>query len=115
MATVRKGKTMPFTIELSRSAAKSLNAIRVFERRTITDSIDRQLVFEPDVETRNRKCLVDAIPPFEHVPPLWELRVGEFRVYYDVNVTESVVSIRAVRRKPPHKTTDQVLNEKNDD
>ena len=106
---------MSFKIELSQSAASDLNDIRAFSRRKITDAIDYQLVFEPNVETRNRKCLIDAVPPFEHVPPVWELRVDEFRVYYDVNAKKKLVSIRAVLQKRSHKTTKQVFDEKDDD
>ena len=48
-------------------------------------------------------------PPWEHVEPVWELRVGEFRVFYDVSEEESRVIVRAIRRKPPHKTTEEIL------
>ena len=106
---------MAFEFAFAESAERKLNEIRVFERRKITDAMDRQLMFEPAVATRNRKCLGDAPAPFEHVPPLYELRVGGYRVYYNVNVAMNTVFIRAVRRKPPHKTTDEVFNEKDDD
>lgn len=43
------------------------------------------------------------------VEPVWELRVGEYRVFYDVNEGTSVVMIRAIRHKPPHKTTEEAL------
>ncbi len=43
------------------------------------------------------------------VPPIWELRVGEFRIFYDVAEEERKVYVRAVRRKPPHKTTEETL------
>jgi hypothetical protein len=59
------------------------------------------------VATRNRKMLPDLVPPFFRVPPVWEIRVGDFRVYYDVD--DEVVNIRAIRTKPPHQTTEQVL------
>lgn len=41
--------------------------------------------------------------------PVWELRVGGFRVFCDVNEAERRVVIRAVREKPPHRTTEEVL------
>jgi hypothetical protein len=50
--------------------------------------------------------LPDLVPPFFRVPPVWEIRVGDFRVYYDVD--DEVVNIRAIRTKPPHQTTEQV-------
>jgi mRNA-degrading endonuclease RelE of RelBE toxin-antitoxin system len=106
---------MPFTMEISRTAERNLNAIRVYERRQIVDAIERGLTSQPSVASRNRKRLDEAKPPFEHVPPLWELRVGEYRVYYDVNEKREIVFIRAVRRKPPHKTTQEVFDAKDDD
>jgi hypothetical protein len=35
------------------------------------------------------------------------LRVGDLRVIYHVD--EDVVHVRAIRAKPPHQTTEQVL------
>ena len=55
------------------------------------------------------KILVGLIPPWDHEPPIWELRSGEFRVFYDVNETDSRVTVRAIRRKPPHRTTEEIL------
>ncbi len=48
-------------------------------------------------------------PSFEAVPPIWELRVGEYRIFYDVDEDEKKVYVRAIRRKPPHKTTEEIL------
>jgi mRNA-degrading endonuclease RelE of RelBE toxin-antitoxin system len=45
----------------------------------------------------------------EYVHPVWELRVGERRVFYDADETTGQVAIRAVRHKPPHKTTEEIL------
>ena len=64
---------------------------------------------QPTVATRRRKCLMDLTPAFEHQLPIWELRVGVFRVFYDVEEDEQRVHVRAVRRKePPQKTEDIV-------
>ena len=30
------------------------------------------------------RCCAVLAPPWEHVPPVWELRVDEYRVFYDV-------------------------------
>jgi len=43
------------------------------------------------------------------VDPIWELRLGEYRVFYDVDEAKSSVTIRAIRHKPPHKRTEEVL------
>ena len=42
-------------------------------------------------------------------PTVWELRIGEFRVFYDVNEETALVTVRAIRQKPPHKTTEEIL------
>ena len=75
----------------------------------ILDEIDIQLSHEPVRETRNRKILVGLVPPWEHVPPVWELRIGEYRAFYDVDENEKAVMVRAIRHKPPHKTTEEIL------
>ena len=75
----------------------------------ILEEIEIQLTHEPAVETRNRKQLVNLVPPFEVVPPVWELRIHEYRVFYDVSESERIVYIRAVRRKPAHRSTGEIL------
>ena len=53
--------------------------------------MDKQLVHQPTVETRNRK----PMRPNPVAP--WELRIGNLRVYYDVEEEpEPTVFIRAV-------------------
>jgi hypothetical protein len=53
--------------------------------------------------------LSGLVPPWEHVPPVWELRIGELCVFYDVDEAAQVVSVRAVRHKPAHRTTEEIL------
>jgi mRNA-degrading endonuclease RelE of RelBE toxin-antitoxin system len=100
---------MSYTIELANIAYDELQAIQVFYRRQITHAIDEQLTKMPTSETKNRKLLTGIQPQFEHDPPVWELRVGAYRVYYDVNEELKTVSIRAVRLKPSHMTTEQII------
>lgn len=95
-------------LELSEGAIVDLAKLRAFDGRRILDAIERQLTHQPMVETRNRKMLTGFVPPFDAVPPIWELRVGDFRVFYDVSEDGAKVFIRAVRRKPPHKTTGEM-------
>ena len=83
--------------------------LRTFERKRILDEIDKQLTYQATRVSKHRKPLVGLIPPWEHVEPVWELRVGEYRVFYDVDEENSAVTIRAVRHKPPHKTTEEIL------
>jgi mRNA-degrading endonuclease RelE of RelBE toxin-antitoxin system len=73
------------------------------------DQIDAQLTHQPDVPTRKRKTLHGLNPPWEHVDPVWELRIGDWRVYYDIDTTSQRVVVRAIRKKPPHLMTEQSL------
>ena len=108
---------MAFRLAIAATAKAELKAIRAYERQRIADQIDKQLTTEPFVESRNRKRLriEEWVIPFEYVPPLWELRAGSWRVYYDGDVAERVVNVRAVRLKPPHRTTEESLREDGND
>src|SRR5262245_59205265 len=86
----------------------SLRKIRVYYKKQILDAIEKQLAHEPDTITRNRKLLENLVPPWQMVSPIWELRVGEYRVFYDISPTESVVYVRAVRRKPRGTKTEDI-------
>lgn len=98
-----------FDIEFARSVEKEPSGFRAFDRNRILKAIEEQLSTDPCVETRNRKALVNLIPPFEAVPPVWELGVGDCRIFYDVDEDKGIVCVRAVRRKPRHKTTEEIL------
>ena len=98
-----------YTIDYAEGVSEDLANLRSYERKNILDAIDKQLLHEPTRQTQNRKILVSLIPAWEHVPPVWELRIGEYRVFYDVDEETSTVIIRAVRYKPPHKTTEEIL------
>jgi mRNA-degrading endonuclease RelE of RelBE toxin-antitoxin system len=100
---------MPYEIEIHDAAYQELQTIKPFHRTRIVDAIDNQLTHEPSIPTRNRKALEGVQPDFEHDPPVWELRVGAYRVYYDVSEQAKRVVIRAVCEKPSHATTEQVL------
>ena len=49
------------------------------QQTIVLDAVDRQLLNQPNVETRNRK----PMRPNPVAP--WELRIGNLRVYYEVN------------------------------
>jgi len=40
---------------------------------------------------------------------MWELRIGEYRAFYDVDEAGKTVTVRALRHKPLHKTTQEIL------
>ena len=98
-----------YEIEYVEGVADDLKQLGVGQRKRILDSIDENLKYEPTRQTRNRKILVGLIPPWEYIEPVWELRVGEYRVFYDVDEEASAVVVRAIRHKPPHKTTEEIL------
>lgn len=105
---------MPLIVEISDLALSQLKGIRTHERRRIVDAIYQQLEHQPTMVTLNRKCLKGAEPDFEHVPPLWELRVGDYRVFYDVYEGTQTVFVRVVLRKDPRQTTGDIIHERSD-
>jgi mRNA-degrading endonuclease RelE of RelBE toxin-antitoxin system len=98
-----------YGIRYAEDVTDDLKKLRPAQRKQILDRIDAQLTYQPTEETRNRKILVGLVPPWEHEEPVWELRIGQFRVFYDVDEAEAIVVIRAIRRKRPHKTTEEIL------
>src|SRR5437016_5447772 len=63
------------------------------EQNEIRDGIYENLEYEPTVEIRNRKRL----RPNETAE--WELRLGKFRVFYDVVEAIRIVAIEAIAEK----------------
>ena len=98
-----------YRIEFAAAAAKALGELRAYDRAAVGRAIVEQLSHDPTTPTRNRKLLAGVTPPFDAVPPLWRLRIGEYRAFYDVNEVDKMVFVRALRHKPPHKTTEDVL------
>ena len=98
-----------YKIEFSEGVADDLGAVPASQRTQVLDQIEVQLRHEPTRRTRNRKVLVGLVPRWEPVEPVWELRIGEYRVFYDVDAGKSTVFIRAIRHKPPHRTTEEIL------
>jgi mRNA-degrading endonuclease RelE of RelBE toxin-antitoxin system len=98
-----------FIIRFAQGVAQDLKKIPVFYRNRIVDAIEKQLFNTPDSPTRNRKLLANLTPPWEGSEPVWELRIGEFRVFYDVSRGDHIVYVRAVRRKPSGKKTEEIL------
>lgn len=85
-----------FLIEYVEGVADDLAPVRPFYRNQVLDRIEEELTHQPTTVTRNKKILVGLTPPWEHQPPVWELRVGEYRVFYDVDDHDRRVTVRAV-------------------
>lgn len=98
-----------FEIEYAEGVEQDLLLLRAYHRRAILDAIDKFLTHEPLTETRRRKPLLGLVPPWDHVPPVWQLRVGEYRVFYDVDEERRLVMIRAIRCKNAHKNTKDIV------
>jgi len=85
---------MSYRIEYSREAVDHLRGLSARQRSIVLDAVDEQLSYEPTVETRNRK------PMRPNPLAVYELRVGDLRVYFDVEEDpEAVVVVRAVGYK----------------
>jgi mRNA-degrading endonuclease RelE of RelBE toxin-antitoxin system len=83
---------MRFRLRLTDSAIEDLDHFRKKERRTIAKAIALFLTYDADVETKRRK----ALRPNKIAP--WELRVEDYRVFYDF-AEEDEVKIIAIGRK----------------
>ena len=86
-----------------------LREISAYYRRQILAAIDTHLTHNATTPSKRRKLLINLIPPWEAVPPIWELRVGAYRVFYDVSEADQIVSVRAIRHKPRDKRTEEIL------
>ena len=82
-----------YEIRFTPEAIKDLKSLRKPEQKEALDGIESQLAHEPSVETRNRKRL----RPNKLAE--WELRVGDLRVFYDVDEQVKIVKVEAVGRK----------------
>ena len=98
-----------FAIRFEVKALAELDCLRAFDRARIIDDVERNLRKEPLVESRRKKVLRGLIPPWYQVGPVWQLRVGDFRVFYDVDEANGTVIVRSVRHKGPHRTTEEIL------
>ena len=84
-----------FALVYADEVKEHLRAIESKYHSLIQAEIEGQLVFEPDVETRNRKPLQRPIA----FGADWELRLGpknRFRIFYQVNSESREVRVLAI-------------------
>lgn len=82
-----------FEIEFTARANEELRWFKKHEQNVVLDAIYTQLPYEPTVRTRNRK------PLSANQTAAWELRIGDFRVFYDVDEKVRIVEIQRVGEK----------------
>ena len=86
-------KQSPFEFEFVRSARADLAFFEVFIRRQILDSMDLHLRYQPMAATSRVK------PLRPNQVGNWELRVGDYRVIYDVDEDLRQVTIKVIGEK----------------
>ena len=82
-----------FNLELTASAEDDVRYFRKYEQKMLLDAIEQHLGWEPTTKTRNRK------PLRPNDLSRWELRVSEYRIFYDVDEVTLTVKIKAVGYK----------------
>jgi mRNA-degrading endonuclease RelE of RelBE toxin-antitoxin system len=86
-----------FEVVFTDSALGDLRHLKKAGQNVILDAVEQQLRANPQEETRNRK------PLRPNNLSSWEMRVGAYRVFYDVDDTQEKVTIKAVGRKEHNK------------
>jgi mRNA-degrading endonuclease RelE of RelBE toxin-antitoxin system len=81
---------MSYPIRFTPTAGAQFRALRKYDQVRIRDAMVRQLTDKPDEETRHKKR-IDSDLLSTH-----ELRVGDFRVFYDIDVDKMEVVIEAI-------------------
>jgi mRNA-degrading endonuclease RelE of RelBE toxin-antitoxin system len=82
-----------FTVELNSEAVADLKLYEAHERKFIFEAIERQLIHEPFVHSKNRKQLRP------NSLFAWELRCQPFRVFYQIDTASKKVLVQRVGRK----------------
>ena len=91
--TKAPAKYSMYKIEFTDAALADLKSFKKHEQNEIIDGIEANLTYEPTVETRNRS------PLRPNQTAEWKLRLGNFRVYYDVDTVVRIVSVEAIGLK----------------
>jgi mRNA interferase RelE/StbE len=84
---------MAYEIRYSNEVVEQLKKLRVFDRTVILDQIEQVLTVNPTLVSKSRIKRLR-----EPAPTQYRLRVGEFRVFYDV-VEEAVLIIQILSKQ----------------
>ncbi len=89
---------MAYRIEYYPDAIEHLKELTKRNQSIIFNAIENQLTYQPNIETKQKK----KMRPNQIAP--WELRVGNFRIYYDIEIdSQSTVIILAIGIKERNK------------
>jgi mRNA-degrading endonuclease RelE of RelBE toxin-antitoxin system len=83
----------PFQILVAEGAETDLYWFPAYARRIILDGIEVHLRYQPRVGTRRIK------PLRPNAVAGWELRLGDYRVLYDVDESNHAVAVQVVGEK----------------
>ncbi len=86
-----------FEIKFTESSHVDLSYFNKYEQNIVIENIENQLLQGPLEETRNRK------PLRPNDLSKWELRIGKYRVFYDVNIESKSIKIKAIGWKEHNK------------
>jgi mRNA-degrading endonuclease RelE of RelBE toxin-antitoxin system len=89
----------PYDIEYAVEAVDDLRAMRPFDQRAVLEGIETHLLHQPKFVSKSRIKLMTQ--------PFWSqyrLRIGEFRIYYDVDDEDRVVNVLRVLMKATDQT-----------
>jgi mRNA-degrading endonuclease RelE of RelBE toxin-antitoxin system len=79
-----------FHLEISESARDDLRFLQPFAQRRILDAVGQQLLNEPLTATRHCK------PLRRNDLSTWELCVGIYRIFYDIEEEHATVYVKAI-------------------
>ena len=85
---------MVYRIEVAPAADDDLAGMKAFYRNEVLDAIDEHLAHTPTAISQSRIKRLRLLDS-----PGYRLRVGDYRVYYDVDETSSTVKILRVLSK----------------
>lgn len=92
-----------FEVLYQPEAVAELEELRAFDRVRILGAVERQLMREPQRLGGQKKRIGLGDGDF-----VYQLRIGDFRLFYDIDERKRLVIVRHVRRKG-RKTTGEIL------
>ena len=81
---------MRYEVRWSPDARDHLQRLAANQRAFVLDNVEPHLIEQPAEPSKKRKQLA------ENPLATWELRLGDLRVFYDVNASENAVEVVAV-------------------